>query len=91
VELEKLYVQRQNVKNTLDEKPYAIECESGNMDVQRNNIKKYVLGTVSDLVGRVDRKARKPWVTQKVINKMDERREWKYVNNKKGGRENSRR
>lgn len=25
-----------------------------------------------DLIRRVDRKARKPWVTQKVINKSDE-------------------
>jgi hypothetical protein len=34
-----------------------------------------------DLIGRVDRKARKLWITQETINKMDERRKWKSVNN----------
>jgi hypothetical protein len=29
-----------------------------------------VLDTVSDFVGKVDRKARKPWFTQEIINKM---------------------
>jgi hypothetical protein len=29
----------------------------------------------------VDRKARKSWLTQEMINKMDERRKWKNVNN----------
>jgi hypothetical protein len=26
----------------------------------------------------------KPWITQKMISKMDEQRKWKSVNNKKG-------
>jgi hypothetical protein len=27
---------------------------------------------MSDLVGKVDRRARKPWITQEMISKMDE-------------------
>jgi uncharacterized membrane-anchored protein len=36
---------------------------------------------VSGLVGKVERRARKPWITQEMISKMDERRKWKNVNN----------
>jgi hypothetical protein len=45
---------------------------------------------MSDLVGKVDRKARKPWITQEMISKMDEQRKWKNVNNEEG-RKNYRR
>jgi hypothetical protein len=38
----------------------------------KNNIQKYVLDTVSDSNGKVERKETKPWITQKIINKMDE-------------------
>jgi hypothetical protein len=43
-----------------------------------------------DLVGKVERRARKPWITQEMISKMDEQRKWKNVNNKEG-RKNYRR
>jgi hypothetical protein len=41
-DLEKLYDQRQRVQDTLEEKLGAIECESGNAEVQWNNIKECV-------------------------------------------------
>ena len=50
-DLEKLYAQRQRVQDTLEEKLCAIECESGNVEVQWNNIKECMLDTISDLVG----------------------------------------
>ena len=37
-DLEKLYAQRQRVQNILEEKLRAIECESGNAEVQWNII-----------------------------------------------------
>jgi hypothetical protein len=40
-----------------------------------------VLDNISDLVGKIGRKARKPWITQEMIKKMDERRNRKNVNN----------
>ena len=67
--MEKLYAQRQSVQDTLEVKLGAIECESGNAEVQWKNI--------SDLVGKVEKRARKPWITQEMISKMDERRKWK--------------
>jgi len=88
-DLEKLYDQRQRVQDTLEEKLSAIECESGNAEVQWKNIKERVLDTISDLVGKVER-VRKPWITQEVINKMDKQRKWKNVNNEEG-RQNYRR
>jgi len=48
------------VQDTLDGKLDATECESGNVEVQWNNIKKCTLDTMSDSTGKVDSKARKP-------------------------------
>ena len=79
-DLEKLYAQRQSVQDTLEEKLGASECESENAEVQWKNIKECVLGTISDLVGKVEKRARKPWITQEMISKLDERRKWKNVN-----------
>jgi hypothetical protein len=45
---------------------------------------------MSDLVGNVYKKIRKPWIMQEMINQMDERRQWKNVNNEEG-RKNYRR
>jgi type I site-specific restriction endonuclease len=45
-----------------------------------------MLDTISDFVGKVEKRARKPWVTQEMISKMDERRKWKNVNNEEGRR-----
>jgi hypothetical protein len=60
--------------------------------VQWNSIKKCVLATVSDLVGKVDRKARTPWITKEINSKMDKRRKYKNVNyeGRKGGRKEGR-
>ena len=38
------------------------------------------------MVGKVEKRARKPWITQEIISKMGERRKWKNVNNKEGRR-----
>jgi hypothetical protein len=43
-----------------------------------------VSDTISDLVGNVEKRARKPWITQKMRSKMDESRKWKNVNNEEG-------
>ena len=82
--MEKLYAQRQRVQDTLEEKLGAIGCESGNVEVQWNNIKECVLDTISDLGEKVEKRARKPWVTQEMLSKMDERRKWKNVNTEEG-------
>ena len=34
------------------------------------NIKECVLDTISDLVGKVEKRARKPWITQEMIIKL---------------------
>jgi hypothetical protein len=44
------------VQNTLEEKFCAIECDSGNVELQWNNVKKCVSDTMSDLVERIARK-----------------------------------
>jgi len=72
------------VQDALEEKLCAIECDSGYVEVQWKNIKERVLDTISDLVGKVEKRARKPWITQEVISKIDERRKWKNVNTEEG-------
>jgi len=83
-DLEKLYTQKQTVQDILEGKLGATECDSGNVEVQWNNINECVLGTVSDLVGKVEKRARKPWITQEMISKIYERRRWKNVNTEEG-------
>jgi hypothetical protein len=73
-DLEKSYAQRQRVQDTLEEKLCAIGCDSGNVEVQWKNIKECVLYTISDLVGKVEKRARKPWITREIMGKIDERR-----------------
>ena len=75
-DLEKLYAERQRVQNIIEKKLGAIKCESGNAEVQCKNIKECVLDTISDVVGKVEKRARKPWITQEMISKMDARRKW---------------
>ena len=54
--------------------------------MQWNNIKECMLDTISDLVGKVEKRARESWITQEMISKMGERRKWKNVNNEEGRR-----
>ena len=55
--------------------------QNGNVKMKWNNIEKCMLDTMSDLVEKVYRKVRKPWITQEMINQMNEQRQWKNVNN----------
>jgi hypothetical protein len=50
------------------------------------NTKECVLDTMRYLVGKVEKRARKPWITQEMITEMNERRKWKNVNAEEGRR-----
>jgi hypothetical protein len=71
-DLEKLQAQRQKVQESLEEKLRAGDCVNRNVEGQWKNIKKCLLNTMSDCVGKVEKRARKPWITQEIISKMDE-------------------
>jgi hypothetical protein len=90
LDLEKLQAQRQKVQEFLEEKLPAGDCVNRNVEGQWNNIKECMLDTMSGCVGKVEKRARKLWIMQEMINKMDERRKWKSVNNEEG-RKNYRR
>ena len=85
-DLEKIHDQRHRVQDNLEAKLGAIECESGNAEMRWKNIKERVLDTISDLVGKVENRARKPWITQEMISKMDERGKWKNISTEEGRR-----
>jgi hypothetical protein len=72
------------VQDTVEHTLGATECQSENVEVQWNIYKKCVLDTMSDLDGKVDRKARKPWIIQEMMSKMDEQRTWMNVNKEEG-------
>ena len=74
------------VQDTLEEKLGVIECESENAEVQWKNIKECVLDAISDLVGKVEKRARKPWIAQEMISTMDERRNGRMSTLKKAER-----
>jgi len=44
--------------------------------MQLNNSNTIVLDSVTDLVGKVERRPRKTRITERMINKMDGRRKW---------------
>jgi hypothetical protein len=46
------------VQDTLEEKLGGLEYDSGMVEVPWNNIKKCVLDTINDLVGKVEKRAR---------------------------------
>jgi hypothetical protein len=73
-------------KDALEENLGAVNCESANVEMQWNIIKKCVLNAMSYFVGKVESGTRKPWVTQEIISKMNERRKWKNVNNGEGSK-----
>jgi hypothetical protein len=83
-DLEKLQAQRQKLQEFLKEEFRAGDCVNRNVGGQWNSIMKCLLDTMSDCVGKVEKRARKPWITQEMISKMDERRKWKGVNNEEG-------
>ena len=57
------------MQDTLEEKLGATECESGNAEVQWENIKECAVNTICDLAGKDEKRARKPWITQEIISK----------------------
>jgi hypothetical protein len=62
-DLEKLQVLRQKVQESLEETLCAGVCVNRNVEGQWYNIKKCVLDTMSDCVGKVEKRARKPLIT----------------------------
>jgi hypothetical protein len=49
-----------------------------------------VLDTIGDLVGKVEKKTRKPWIIQEMIGKINEGMKWKNDNNEEGRKNYSR-
>jgi hypothetical protein len=47
-------------------------------------IKRNAVETISDLVRKVEKRARKPWITQEMISHMNEKRKWKNVTTEEG-------
>ena len=54
--------------------------------MQYKNINRCLLDIMNDLAGKVDRKARKQWITQKVMDKMEEGRKWKNFHKEEGSK-----
>jgi hypothetical protein len=66
-DLEKFQAQWHKVQESLEEKLRAGDCVNRYVEGQWNNNKKCLLDTTSDCVGKVEKRARKPWITQEMI------------------------
>ena len=52
-----------------------------------NDIKEVIIKSAEENLGYVKKQApKKPWITQGMIDKMDERRKWKNINTEEGKR-----
>jgi hypothetical protein len=67
------------VQESLEEKLRVGDCVNRNVEGQWNNMKKFLLDTMSDCMGKVDKRARKPWITQEMNSKINEQRKWKMI------------
>jgi exonuclease III len=84
--LEKLKVVTEDFGNVMEKK---LEQDKGrkDKDVEEKwtRLKSVIVESAREMVGfKENVKARKPWVSEKMIEKMDERRKWKNVNNEMG-------
>ena len=57
-----------------------IQSENESAEVQWQNVKYVLLHTLKKEVGREEKRARKPWITKEMLEKMEERRKCKNVN-----------
>ena len=49
------------------------------------NIRKHIVDAAKESIGyKKEKRAKKPWITDEMIKKMDERRKWKSVNTTTG-------
>jgi hypothetical protein len=83
-DLENLHAQQQKIKDTLEKNLYVTEWESGNVEVQRNNIKKCVLDTVTDLVGKTGKQEshglHRKWPIKWMNEGNEECKKWRRKN-----------
>ena len=66
-DLEKLYIQKQRVQGYSRRETRCNGCDSGIVKVKWKNIKEYVLDTLSVLVGKVEKRARKSWFPNSAV------------------------
>src|SRR5215471_2947226 len=76
-------------KNVTEYREYVEQCIKGDnekdIEMRWNNIKSVVNQAALNVVGQQKRaSAKKPWVTQEMLNKMEERRKYKNINTESG-------
>ncbi|XP_023225444.1 uncharacterized protein LOC111626342 [Centruroides sculpturatus] len=75
---------KENLEYKLKELPYDFDCEF-DPNEKWKRIKDTIKKLAEIFLGYVNGvRIKKPWVTQEMIEKMDERRNWKNINNEKG-------
>jgi exonuclease III len=85
-DLEKLKIVTEDFGNIIEKKLEKVSG-SGDKDADEKwiRLKSAIVESAKEVVGfKENVKARKPWVSEKMIEKMDERRKWKSVNNEMG-------
>ncbi|XP_026467813.1 uncharacterized protein LOC113371400 [Ctenocephalides felis] len=65
------------VRRDMETKFSVIKGRKEAVEKDWNEVKSVLLETLEDNVGKLEKVARKPWITQEMIKKMDERRKYK--------------
>jgi len=64
-----------------------IEFSGADVEEDWSTLKRSIIDSAEESIGRtVRRKAKKPWVTEEMLEKMEERRKWKRINSNEGKR-----
>ena len=83
--LEKLKFRQKDLEREVDEKVKLWDSDSLSVEEHWSVLKETVIKSAEKEIGYTKKKrAKKPWVTEEMLEKMDKRRKWKSVNTDKG-------
>lgn len=79
----------ENLKNTRDKVRAELEIKLSesvgeSVEEEWTNVKKCLTEILEEKIGRMKRIPRKPWISQAMLDKMEERRRWKNINSEEG-------
>lgn len=62
-------------KEAVKDKFSNVWRDTGKQNIQKEDVK----GNMKSIVGKKEKKARKPWFTQEMLKKKEERGKWKNI------------
>ena len=83
--VDKLKTYGNNLSKEIENRIESMSVVGNNVEERWENLKDAMIQSAGDIIGYQKRKMpKKPWITQDMLEKMDERRRWKNVNTPEG-------